>query len=111
MLEDKTISEFVFKISKSWGISTDTVMILIAIIAIWSLVWTLLGLWKSARRGSWIWFIILALTNTLGLLPILYIYIFADSRCCHLVLKKKFFKETKKRIQKKSVKRVKKKKR
>lgn len=48
-----------------------------AIIA-WSALWKLLALWKSARKGSAIWFIVLALVNTIGILEILYIFIFSE---------------------------------
>jgi hypothetical protein len=50
---------------------------LLSLILIWSTVWKLLALWKSARKGSIIWFIILGLVNTLGILEILYIFIFS----------------------------------
>lgn len=42
----------------------------------WSLVWKGLALWKSARQGQNIWFVILLLVNTFGILDILYIYAF-----------------------------------
>ncbi len=51
---------------------------LFVVIVVWSLVWKLVGLWKSARKGSWIWFVVLAITNTLGILPILYVYVFSE---------------------------------
>ncbi len=47
------------------------------IILIWSLVWKGLALWKSARLRQPIWFIILLVVNTMGLLEILYIFIFS----------------------------------
>jgi methionyl-tRNA synthetase len=57
---------------------------LLVIIFIWSYSWKLLALWKSARKGSPIWFIVLALVNTVGILEILYIFGFS---------KMKFFKQ------------------
>lgn len=50
---------------------------LVVIVVIWSLVWKALALWKSARLGSRIWFIIILLVNTLGILEILYIFLFS----------------------------------
>jgi len=50
----------------------------LAIILIWIATWKLLALWKSARKGSIIWFIVLALINTVGILEILYIFIFSE---------------------------------
>jgi Family of unknown function (DUF5652) len=50
---------------------------LLVIAFVWSAVWKLLALWKSARKGSVVWFVVLAVVNTLGILPILYIFIFS----------------------------------
>jgi len=47
------------------------------IILIWTLVWKGLALWKSARKNSPVWFIILLVVNTLGILEILYIFVFS----------------------------------
>ncbi|HZZ99279.1 MAG TPA: DUF5652 family protein [Candidatus Paceibacterota bacterium] len=51
--------------------------IVFALVVIWSLVWKGLALWKSARHGHKWWFIVLLIVNTLGILEILYIYIFS----------------------------------
>jgi len=51
---------------------------LIITIFVWSFIWKLLALWKSARKSNVAWFIILALLNTVGILEILYIYIFSE---------------------------------
>lgn len=69
---------------------------LLIIILIWSYVWKLLALWKSARKGSAIWFIILALINTVGILEILYIFVFSKMKCCEFKMKKKS--STKKKV-------------
>jgi hypothetical protein len=51
---------------------------LLIVIFIWSLIWKLIALWKSARKGHIVWFIILAIFNTVGILDILYVYIFSE---------------------------------
>jgi len=48
-------------------------MPIIIIIALWEIVWKLIALWKSARAGHKAWFICIALINTMGILPIIYI--------------------------------------
>lgn len=53
--------------------------LLISIFA-WSIVWKLLALWKSARKNHVAWFIIIAIVNTIGILEILYIYVFSDAK-------------------------------
>ncbi len=62
------------------GISMGTLLIIIAIISVWSLVWKGLALWKSARKNSMIWFIVLLVVNTVGILEILYIYVFSEMK-------------------------------
>ena len=47
------------------------------LIIIWSLFWKGWALWRAARKGSKIWFVVLLVVNTLGILEILYIYIFS----------------------------------
>ncbi len=45
----------------------------VVLLAIWDGIWKLIALWKSARNGQLAWFICLAIFNTAGILPILYI--------------------------------------
>jgi hypothetical protein len=47
---------------------------------IWTAVWKALALWKSARKGDVVWFVVMTVVNTLGILEILYIYIFSKKR-------------------------------
>jgi hypothetical protein len=49
----------------------------ILLAAIWSLVWKGMALWKAARQGSKGWFVALLIVNTLGILEILYLYVFS----------------------------------
>jgi hypothetical protein len=45
----------------------------ILILVIWESVWKIIALWKSARNNHLAWFICIALINTIGILPIVYI--------------------------------------
>ena len=47
---------------------------------IWEAVWKLMAMWKAANKGSVAWFIALAIFNTVGILPILYIYFFSERK-------------------------------
>ncbi len=47
-------------------------------LAIWSLFWMGLALWKAAKNGHKVWFVILLLIHTLGILDILYLFIFSN---------------------------------
>ena len=44
---------------------------------IWTMVWKGLALWKAAGKKDKIWFIALLVLNTLGLVEILYFFIFS----------------------------------
>lgn len=44
---------------------------------IWTIPWKGAALWKAARRGQKVWFILMLVLNTLAILEILYIFIFS----------------------------------
>ncbi|HXR03495.1 MAG TPA: DUF5652 family protein [Verrucomicrobiae bacterium] len=51
-------------------------IIALVLVAIWDGVWKLIAMWKSARKCQLAWFICLAIFNTVGILPILYLLLF-----------------------------------
>ncbi|MBU2028340.1 hypothetical protein KJ761_00395 [Patescibacteria group bacterium] len=53
-------------------------LIFVIIAALWTIPWKGIALWKSAKNGQKVWFIVLFLINTLALLEIIYIFFFAD---------------------------------
>jgi len=54
------------------GIGTG-IVILIVIIGLLDGVLKIIGMWKSARRSQMTWFVVLAIFNTAGILPIIYL--------------------------------------
>lgn len=44
---------------------------------LWSLAWKGWALWLAARRGELVWFVVLLVVNTFGLLEIFYIFVIA----------------------------------
>jgi methionyl-tRNA synthetase len=62
------------------GMFTSASMFIVIPVMIWSLIWKGWALWKSARHGSKIWFVVFLIVNTLGILEILYIYIFSKKK-------------------------------
>ena len=50
---------------------------LLTLLAIWSVFWKGLALWRSARKTSKYWFVALLVINTLGILEILYLFVFS----------------------------------
>lgn len=51
----------------------------IAAIFLWTLVWKGLALWYSARNGQKTWFIALLLVQSVGILPIIYLFLFSKT--------------------------------
>jgi methionyl-tRNA synthetase len=55
----------------------------LAVLLIWTLIWKGLVLWKSARNHQIIWFVVLLVVNTIGILEILYLLFFQKKgECC-----------------------------
>lgn len=46
----------------------------------WSIVWKGMALWKASHREQKWWFVAFLVINTLGILEILYIYVFSMER-------------------------------
>jgi hypothetical protein len=44
------------------------------LLVVWSLFWKGLALWHSGRRGQGVWFVILLIVNTAGILEIIYLF-------------------------------------
>lgn len=57
-----------------------TLLIFLYLAILWTLPWKGVALWKAAKIGDKIWFIVLLLVNTLAILEILYIFIFSKKR-------------------------------
>lgn len=86
--------DYLSQITNELGIS----LWLFVVIAVWSFVWKLLSMWKSARKKQVGWFIALALLNTVGILQILYYFIFSEMK---FNKKNPVKKKVKKRVSKK----------
>jgi hypothetical protein len=69
-----------FSALPAWGL---------VVLAVWTIVWKGIALWKSARLSQPLWFVLLLIINTLGILEILYIFIFSRLSFNHLSARKK----------------------
>jgi hypothetical protein len=56
---------------------TTTQISLIIIMAIWTIIWKGIALWYAAGKKDKVWFIVLLLLNTAGILDMVYIFIFS----------------------------------
>lgn len=50
------------------------------LIAIWSIFWSGLSLWKAARNNDRYWFLALLLIHTAGILDMFYLFVFAKNK-------------------------------
>jgi len=50
------------------------------LLAVWSLIWKGIALWKAARNESKAWYIVMLLVNTVGILEIIYIFFFSKKK-------------------------------
>ena len=53
---------------------SPSVNILIAMLALWSLVWKIYAVWIAAKHNHRKWFVALLVLNTVGILEIFYIF-------------------------------------
>lgn len=54
--------------------------LIIPLLVIWEMVWKGIALWRAGRNARLAWFICLFIFNTLGILPIIYIFGFSKKR-------------------------------
>ncbi len=59
-------------------LNTQTGMIVLIVLMIWTAIWKGFALWKAARKKQKAWFIVFLIFNTLALLEILYIFWFSN---------------------------------
>ncbi len=50
---------------------------LIALLIIWEIAWKGWALWIAARKTQKVWFVVLLIVNTIGILEIFYIFYFS----------------------------------
>ena len=65
---------------ESWGfmgIDPIFVMGFLPLLMVWSIAWKGWALYLAARRGEVVWFIVMLIVNTAGLLEIFYIFVIA----------------------------------
>ncbi len=67
--------------SMYWGMSAFAgLMWLIPLLVAWEMAWKGVALWRAGRNAHLVWFIFLFIFNTLGILPIIYIFAFSEKK-------------------------------
>ncbi len=59
------------------GVTAGAALVLVLILSIWTLIWKGLALWKASKKNSIPWFVIILVVNTIGILEILYLFVFS----------------------------------
>ncbi len=55
-------------------------MWLIPLLVAWEMAWKGIALWRAGRNAHLVWFICLFIFNTVGILPIIYIFAFSGKK-------------------------------
>lgn len=65
-----------------------TITPLILALLAWTIVWKGIGLWKSGRNNQLVWFIVMFIVNSAGIIPIIYILWFQKKHAETIILPK-----------------------
>jgi hypothetical protein len=60
-----------------WPLWLPMVWLIIPLAVVWEAAWKGVALWRAGRSANLVWFICLFIFNTLGILPIIYIFAFS----------------------------------
>lgn len=50
------------------------------LLALWEVIWKGVGMWYAAKNGHKGWYVFILVLNTMGILPILYLYVFGGMK-------------------------------
>ena len=53
---------------------------LLTLVIAWSIAWKGLALWRAAQKQDKVWYILLLVVNTVGILEILYLFYFSGKK-------------------------------
>jgi len=54
--------------------------LLFAIVIVWIIIWKAIALWNAARNNQLVWYIVLIVVHTVGILEIIYLLFFRKKR-------------------------------
>ena len=54
--------------------------LVMSLAVVWSMAWKGVALWRAGRNAHIVWFIVLFIVNTLGILEIIYIFAFSRKK-------------------------------
>jgi len=57
-----------------------TMLMIFIVLTIWEMVWKGIALWKAGKNNHLTWFVFIFIFNTIGILPMLYIFVFSKKK-------------------------------
>ena len=63
-----------------WPLWLPMAWLIISLAIVWEAAWKGVALWRAGRNAHLVWFIALLIFNTLGILPIIYIFAFSKKQ-------------------------------
>jgi hypothetical protein len=60
--------------------SDPLLFVALGLLAIWSIIWKGLSLWKAAKNSDKVWYVLLLVVNTMGILEIVYYFYFSKKK-------------------------------
>lgn len=65
----------------NWGMPVLFGLVwLVPVLVVWEMVWKGVALWRAGKNSHLAWFICIFIFNTVGILPIIYIFGFSRSK-------------------------------
>jgi len=71
------LENYFSNLASGLGITETTLFISLVV---WDLAWRSAGVWKSTKNNQPVWSVLFVLFQTIGILPILYIFVFSRMR-------------------------------
>ena len=71
-------------------------------VLVWTIVWKAVAAWKAARKGHLVWFVAFFIVNTVGILPMVYLFFFQNMNSSR-GNKKKVKKKVRKKVAKRKI--------
>ena len=65
---------------KGMPVLAGALFVVVILLVIWSFIWKGISLWKCGRNNQKVWYIVLLIVNTAGILEILYLLFFQKNK-------------------------------
>lgn len=74
---DSFVRDFLLNFDKNQPITGSIILI---VLIVWSFIWKGLALWHASRNEEKYWFVAILILNTVGILEIVYLFVFSKQK-------------------------------